>query len=310
MNDARTKQSEPAAVFDRARVRSNRDRAAGDFAAVDFLVREVADRLADRLRDITRDFPDTLDLGAHTGVLSEFITGMNGINTVVQADISPAMAIHANAPSMPALAADEEWLPFREESFDAVLSALSLHWVNDLPGTLIQINRTLKSDGLFLAAMLGGETLKELREVLTLAELELHSGASPRVSPFADLRDAGALMQRAGFALPVIDSDTITVTYDNPLKLMQELRQMGEGNAITERSRKPLGRAVLFRAAELYMERYAAPDGRVPATFQVIYLHGWAPHESQQKPLRPGSAANRLAAALGSKEISAGEQVG
>jgi len=295
-------------VFDREQVRRNRDRAAPGFDDVDFLVRESADRLTDRLRDIARVFPAALDLGCRTGLLSDFVTGMNGIQTLIQADLSPGMAARADRGGRPAVAADEEWLPFAEESFDLVLSNLSLHWVNDLPGALIQINRALKADGLFLGAMLGGETLKELRDVMAMAEVELRDGLSPRVSPFADLRDAGALMQRAGFALPVIDSDTITVTYGNPLTLMQELRKMGEGNAVTERSRRPLGRDILMRAAELYVERYAGPDGRVPATFEIIYLHGWAPHETQQKPLRPGSARNRLAAALDAEEQSAGEK--
>lgn len=307
-------QSDQIAVFDRQQVRRNRERAAAGFDGVDFLVREAADRLADRLQDVSRQFPNALDLGCHTGTLSDFVTGMNGIETLIQADLSWRMAAQAAEATGAAgrnrlaVAADEEWLPFKEESFDLVLSNLSLHWVNDLPGALIQINRALKPDGLFLATMLGGETLKELREALALAEVELRDGLSPRVSPFADLRDAGALMQRAGFALPVIDSDTITVTYGNPLTLMQELRKMGEGNAVTERSRKPLGRDILMRAAELYQERHAGPDGRVPATFEILHLHGWAPHESQQKPLQPGSARNRLAAALESKEHSAGEK--
>lgn len=301
-------QTDQITVFDRRQVRRNRDRAAGGFGDVDFLVREVADRLADRLQDVSRQFPNALDLGCHSGCLADAVAGMNGIETLIQADLSHAMAQQAARPGLPAVAADEEWLPFAEESFDLVLSNLSLHWVNDLPGALIQINRALKPDGLFLGAMLGGETLKELREVLALAEVEFRDGLSPRVSPFADLRDAGGLMQRAGFALPVIDSDTITVTYGNPLTLMQELRKMGEGNAVTERSRSPLGRDILMRAADLYQERHAGPDGRVPVTFQVIYLHGWAPHETQQKPLRPGSARNRLAAALDAVEQSAGEK--
>lgn len=297
-------------VFDREQVRRNRDKAAPGLGDVDFLIREAADRLADRLRDVTRQFPAALDLGCHTGQVADYVTGMNGIETLIQADLSPGMAAHTVRANRPVLAADEEWLPFREESFDLILSNLSLHWVNDLPGALIQINRTLKPDGLFLGTMLGGETLKELRDVLARAEVELRDGLSPRVSPFADLRDAGGLMQRAGFALPVIDSDTITVTYENPLTLMQELRKMGEGNAVTERSRRPLGRDVLMRAAEMYLDRYAGPDGRVPATFEILYLHGWAPHESQQKPLRPGSARKRLSDALGVREIPTGDRAG
>ena len=295
-------------IFDRQQVRRNRDRAAdGGFADVDFLFREVADRLADRLLDVQRTFRTVLDLGCRAGAMG---AAGPAFETLLQADLSPAMAARAHRDGAPAVAADEEWLPFAEESFDLVLSNLSLHWVNDLPGALIQINRSLKPDGLFLGAMFGGETLRELRDSLSAAEIGIRDGLSPRVSPFADLRDLGGLMQRAGFALPVIDGDTITVTYENALTLMKEIHEMGEGNAVAERSRTPLRRSVLLRAAELYHERHGLPDGRVPATFQVIYLHGWAPHESQQKPLRPGTAKNRLAAALDGTETSAGEKAG
>jgi SAM-dependent methyltransferase len=185
---------------------------------------------------------------------------------------------------------------------------MSLHWVNDLPGTLAQIRAALRPDGLFLAAMLGGETLHELRACLMEAELQESGGVSPRVSPFAELRDAGALLQRAGFALPVADRDRITVTYETPLKLLADLRGMGESNAVHERPRGFTKRSVLFRAAALYQERHGADDGRIPASFEVIYMHGWAPHQSQQQPLRPGSAAAPLAAALGGDEQSAGEK--
>lgn len=294
-------------IFDRAQVRRNRDKAArGDFDAVNFLFQETADRLADRLLDISRTFRNVLDLGCHAGEIRRC-----GIpfDHLIQSDLSHGMAQRAASGGW-AVNADEEWLPFAEESFDLVLTNLSLHWVNDLPGALIQINRSLKPDGLLLGALLGGETLKELRECLTAAEAEQTNGVSPRVSPFTDLRDAGGLMQRAGFALPVIDSDIITVTYENAFALMNELRQMGEGNAIVERTRRPLRRSVVLRAAEIYQDRYADSDNRIPATFQVIYLHGWAPHESQQKPLRPGTARNRLATALSSKEQSAGEKAG
>ena len=205
------------------------------------------------------------------------------------------------------LVADEEWLPFREESFDLVTSCLSLHWVNDLPGALIQINRSLKPDGLFLSALLGGETLHELRTCLFEAEIAVTGGSGPRVSPLTDLRDAGALMQRAGFALPVIDADTITVTYASPFALMQDLRAMGETNAVLDRPKRGLRRDVLMRTAELYGSRHGLPDGRIPATFQVIYMHGWAPHESQPRPMRPGSAKSRLADALDTEEQQTGD---
>jgi len=176
--------------------------------------------------------------------------------------------------------ADEEWLPFASARLDLVLSSLSLHWVNDLPGTLIQIRRALKPDGLFLAAMLGGETLRELRHALLEADLAKEGGASPRVSPFVDVRDAGDLLQRAGFVLPVADSDTLTVTYDDPLRLMRDLRGMGETNATHERRDRFSRRATFSRAADIYRQTFAAADGRVPATFQVIYLTGWTPRTS------------------------------
>jgi SAM-dependent methyltransferase len=205
---------------------------------------------------------------------------------------------------------DPEFLPFRGESLDLVASALALHLVDDLPGALAQIRRALKPDGLFIANLIGGETLRELRESFAFAEAELTGGASPRVAPFAELRELGALLQRAGFALPVIDQDRLTVRYGNALELMRDLRAMGATNALLERSRRPLRREVLFRAAAVYSERFADPDGRIRASFDIISLSGWAPHESQQQPLRPGSARTRLADALGVAERSAGEKPG
>ena len=212
------------------------------------------------------------------------------------ADLSPALASRAGAP---AIAADEELLPFAPASLDLVVSNLSLHWVNDLPGALLQIRKALKPDGFFCAAMLGGETLVELRHCLIEAEQSVSGGMSPRVSPFADVRDAGALLQRAGFALPVVDSDVITVTYTDAFALMRDLRGMGETNAVLARRRVPASRALLFEAARLYAERFTEPDGRIPATFQVLHLAAWAPHESQQQPLRPGSGQVPLGDALG-----------
>ena len=209
-----------------------------------------------------------------------------------------------------AVVADEEALPFRDASLDLVVSALALQFVNDLPGTLIQIRRALKPDGLFLAAMIGGDSLAELREAFAAAEAEVEGGVSPRVAPFADLRDLGALLQRAGFALPVTDVDRLTVRYASPLALMHDLRRMGAGNALTERRRTPLRRATLRRMLEIYAERFADPDGRIRATFEIVWLSGWAPHESQQQPLEPGSAKTRLADALRTQEISAGEKPG
>jgi SAM-dependent methyltransferase len=208
------------------------------------------------------------------------------------------------------LVVDGEGKPLTEESFDLVVSALSLQFVNDLPGTLAQIRRALKPDGLLLAAMLGGETLTELRQAFAQAESEIEGGVSPRVAPFADLRDIGALLQRAGLALPVVDSDRVTVRYASIFDLMQDLRRMGATNALVERRRVPLRRATLIRLGEIYAERFSDADGRIRATFETIWLSGWAPHESQQKPLKPGSAQQRLADALGAKERSAGEKAG
>ncbi len=299
-------------IFDRTQVRRQRDRAAARLGAHDFLLREVAERLADRLDDVRRRFPLALDLGCHDGVLGRVLQGRGGIETLVQCDLSPAMAqvaaASAAAGGQPALAADEEFLPFAPASFDLVLSALSLHWVNDLPGALVQLRRCLKPDGLLLAALLGGETLRELRGALLQAELEEEGGASPRVSPMADIRDAGLLLQRAGFALPVADLDSLTVTYPDALALLRDLRGMGEGNAVSERRRGFSRRATLGRAAALYDEQFRQPDGRLPATFQVINLTAWAPHEDQPRPLRPGSARQRLAEALGSRERPAGDK--
>jgi SAM-dependent methyltransferase len=208
------------------------------------------------------------------------------------------------------IAADEEALPFRDASLDLVVSVLALQFVNDLPGTLIQIRRALKPNGLLLAAMVGGESLFELREAFAKAETEVEGGVSPRVAPFADLRSLGALLQRAGFALPVTDVDRVAVRYASPLALMHDLRRMGAGNILVERRRTPLRRATLRRLIEIYAERFADADGRIRATFDIVWLSGWAPHESQQQPLKPGSARTRLADALGTQEIPAGEKPG
>ena len=191
-----------------------------------------------------------------------------------------------------------------------MVSALTLQFVNDLPGTLIQIRRALRPDGLFLAAMLGGDTLTELRQAFAQAEAEIEGGISPRVAPFVDIRDAGALLQRAGFALPVTDVDRLTVRYRSAFALMHDLRRMGATNPLIERRRAPLRRATLMRMAQVYAERFADPDGRLRATFEIVFLSGWAPHASQQQPLRPGSAQARLADALGTREISTGEKAG
>ena len=294
-----------AHIFDRALLARRRDRAAPAFDQHNFLVREVAARLADRLRDINRDFTSVLDLGCHCGELAAALPGPP--ETLVRTDLSAAMVARAGGLGVQA---DEEFLPFAEASFDLVVSCLSLHWVNDLPGTLIQINRCLKPDGLFLAALFGAGTLRELREAWLAAEMETQGGASPRVSPFAEVREAGGLLQRAGFALPVADTEAITVTYADAPALMADLRAMGESNTLAARRREPTRRGTLEAAAAAYRERFAEPDGRLPASFEILTLTGWHPHESQQKPLKPGSATARLADALGTAEIAAGEKTG
>jgi SAM-dependent methyltransferase len=302
---------DPLLVFDRAVLRLRRERAARQWAERAFLKREIAERLAERLDDVKREFALALDLGCHGDELAKALNERQKgerttIGCLVRADLGLSFARRAGGP---ALVADEETLPFTPRSFDLVVSAMDLHWVNDLPGTLIQIATILKPDGLFLGAMLGGATLWQLRQALAAAESEIEGGLSPRVSPFADLRDAAGLLQRAGFALPVADSETIEVEYDSALALMRELSAMGEGNLVLERRRGLARRATLLRAAEIYGERFTQGSGRVAASFEVLFLHGWAPHESQPKALKPGSARHRLADALGTAERSAGEKV-
>jgi len=296
-------------VFDRSLVRRRRERARPGYPGFAFLEEAVAERVAERLEDIRRRFPLAVELGARSGALGRLLRASGKVDTLIQTDLSPAWAI-ARAADGPAAAVDEEALPFADGSLDAVFGALSLHWVNDLPGTLAQVRRALKPDGLMLLAMLGGETLVELRDALFEADSEVTGGVSPRVSPFADLRDAAGLLQRAGFALPVADADTIPVTYATAFHLMRDLRGMGEGNSVLERSRRPARRALFARAAEIYAERFAGPDGRVPARFQVLYLTAWAPSADQPKALRPGSARNSLAGALGGREVGTGDTPG
>jgi SAM-dependent methyltransferase len=276
-------------IFDRRLLRARLARAAAIGPAT-FLLDRVADDIAERLSAVLRTFDIAVDLGTPTDAVRRAIAGRVG--------------------TVASVVADEEALPFRDASLDLVVSALALQFVNDLPGTLIQIRRALRPDGLFLAAMIGGESLAELRAAFAGAEAEVEGGVSPRVAPFADLRDLGALLQRAGFALPVTDVDRITVRYASPLALMHDLRRMGAGNALIERQRTPLRRATLHRLLEIYAERFADPDGRIRATFEIVWLSGWAPHQSQQQPLAPGSAKTRLADALRTQEISAGEKTG
>ena len=288
-------------VFDRALLRRRLARAQA-LGLETFLLDRVAADLSDRLGAVLRRFDCALDLGTPTEAVRAALAANTAVGTLVAA--APL------ARAQPAIVADEEALPLREGALDLIVSALALQFVNDLPGTLVQIRRALKPDGLFLAAMLGGETLTELRQSFAAAEAEIEGGVSPHIAPFADVRDMGALLQRAGLALPVTDVDRVTVRYASPFRLMDELRRMGATNVLIERRRTPLRRATLQRMAEIYAQRFADADGKVRATFEIIWLSGWAPHESQQKPLRPGSAQVRLADALGTREIGTGEKAG
>jgi SAM-dependent methyltransferase len=290
-------------IFDRALLRARRARAAA-LGPATFLLDRAADDLAERLAAVLRTFDLAADVGTPGDALQRRLAGRVG--TIVAVDAAAAQLQGERL----AVAADEEALPFRDGSLDLVVSALALQFANDLPGTLLQIRRALKPDGLFLAAMIGGESLGELRTAFAEAEAEVEGGASPRVAPFADLRDLGALLQRAGFALPVTDVDRVTARYASPLALMHDLRRMGAGNALLDRRRTLLRRATLTRMLEIYAERFADADGRVRATFEIVWLSGWAPHESQQQPLAPGSARTRLADALGTREVSTGDKAG
>lgn len=291
----------PPLLFDRALHRRRLERAAREGYA-GFLHRRAAEDAADRLSDILRDFPLAVDLGARDGAFARALRGTPAagrVGAVLEADLSPALLAGR---ATPRVVADEERLPFAPASLDLVVSLLSLHWTNDLPGALLQIRRALKPDGLFIGAFLGGATLTELRQSLLAAEAEVAGGAGPRVSPFADAVDAAGLLQRAGFALPVSDVDRVTVRYEHPLQLLADLRAMGETNVLLDRPRRPLTRGVLARAFELYRERFGEADGRVPATFEIITATGWAPSPTQQQPLKPGSAKSRLADAIGGTE--------
>lgn len=273
-------------VFDRGLLKGRRQRAARHFSEFDFLFEWTHKNLKSRLSDITRDFPDVLQIGARGG----------RIDDALRMDLGDAFT--------PSFIGDEEFLPIKPLSLDMVISTLCLHSVNDLPGALTQIKSALKPDGLFIAAMFGGETLHELRESLMQAELKVKDGASPRVFPFADKQQLGALLQRAGFALPVVDSEIVSVTYDNMFKLLGDIRGMGESNIIAARNKDYVGKSFFMEAARHYHDTYAEGDGRIPASFEIIFLIGWAPHDSQQKPLKPGSADTRLADALKTEETS------
>lgn len=289
--------SAPPRLVDRPLHRRRLDRAASRFTAADFLKARAADDVVERLEAIVRRFDLAVDLGSRNGVFARRLAASDAasrVGTLIETDFSPAMLAGRGGPRA---AMDEERLAFAPESLDLVVSSLALHWANDLPGVMIQIRRALKPDGLFVGAIFGGETLHELRASLLAAEAELSAGAGLRVLPMADAFDAAGLLQRTGFALPVADVDRVTVRYRHPLKLIGDLRAMGESAALNERP-GPLTRGVLARACEIYTERFAGPDGKVPATFDILTLTGWAPHESQQKPLKPGEGRMRLEDAL------------
>jgi SAM-dependent methyltransferase len=272
----------------------------------------VAADFGERLATILRRFERALDLGTPTPELRRVLAESGKVGTIFSAHPLAGHAGRATGTDAAtfAVAADEEALPFADGSLDLVVSALVLQFVNDLPGTLIQVRRALRPDGLLLAALLGGETLTELRQAFTVAESEIEGGVSPRVAPFADLRDLGGLLQRAGFALPVTDVDRLIVRYASVAALMNDLRRMGATNPLAGRRRETLRRTTLTRMTEIYRERFADPDGRIRATFEIIWLSGWVPDASQQQPLRPGTARTRLADALGVNEIPAGEKAG
>jgi SAM-dependent methyltransferase len=293
----------PPIIFDQRLLDARRRRALqGARAGADFLYRLAVHELVERLAVVKRRFPLALELGSPLPALAAALATTGQVDRVVRLDRLPE--------ARPDVVGDAALLPFAPASLDLAVSLLALQWVDDLPGALLQIRAALKPDGLFLAAVAGGETLAELRHAFAAAEAEVTGGASPRVAPFADVRSLGALLQRAGFALPVADQDRHTVRYASPLALMHDLRWMGAGNILADRDRRLLRRTVIDRVAEIYAERYADADGRVTATFDVVWLSGWSPHESQQKPLRPGSARTRLADALGAIERSAGDKAG
>ncbi len=292
-------------LFDRRLLRQRRDRFAHEVEEREFLIAYVAREIAERVEIMLRTFPLALDLGAFHGLLGRTVAALPSVGAMVYAESAFA---YAQRCPRPALVCDEDLLPFKDASFNLIVSGLALHRVNDLPGSLIQIRRALVPDGLFMAAALGAGALIELREALIEAEDEMEGGASPRVSPFGDVRAYGALLQRAGFALPVADAEILKVVYPSPREVMREVRALGGGNVLIARKRAPLPKRTLARAEEIYRARHGTPDGKVTATFEFVFMSGWAPDASQQKPLQPGSAKQRLADALHTKEQPAGDK--
>jgi SAM-dependent methyltransferase len=297
--------SEAPILFDRKLLRARRARFAHEVEARSALLAHVATEIAERVAIMLRPFPRALDLGAYRGLLGRKVAELPSVGDMAYAE--SVFALAASCPA-PALVCDEDLLPFKDASLNLVVSGLALHRVNDLPGALIQIRRALAPDGLFMAAVLGGRSLIELRQALLEAEAEATGGASPRIAPFADVRDYGALLQRAGFALPVADAEMLTLTYASPRELMREIRALGGGNVLIARSKAPLAPGTLKRAEDIYRAQAGTTAGGVKAGFEIVYLSGWAPDPSQQKPLKPGSAAKRLADALGTTEESAGDK--
>lgn len=257
-------------LFDRTLLRAHRDRAAADFSAHNALFDETACQMVERLSDIKQEFQSVLDLGAHDGSLAQHFA-KRGIPLVVAADISEKMLAKASSLRV---VTDEEFLPFAPGSFDLIISNLSLHWINDLPGALAQIKNTLKPGGLFLATFIGGGSLSELRTCLMEAELSVTGGASPRLAPTIDTQSASGLLQRAGFALPVTDQEKVTLAYTDIYGLMRDLRGMGESNAHFERLRHPTRRRLFSEADRLYRERFADAHGALQASFEIVFLHG------------------------------------
>jgi SAM-dependent methyltransferase len=302
----------PTGPFDRALVVKHRDRAAARFEQVSFLKGRAIEDICERLTFINRRFETALDVGAHTGLMAQLLSQQselaNKIGFMASCDMSAKMVKRAVDAGNWGFVGDEEMLPLAPQSLNLIISSLSLHWVNDVPGFLAQARLALRPDGLLLVAMLGGRTLQELRAVMAQVDNEDGDPASPRVSPFADAQDGAQLLQRAGFALPVADSDVVTVRYDTLFGLFRDLKAMGETAAFAKPRGAPLTRSLIARAADLYARDHSDPDGRIRATFEIVTLTGWSPHASQQKPLRRGSAKMRLADALGTKEISAGEK--
>ncbi len=278
-------------IFDRALQRRRLARALAARPA-DFLLARAAGEIVERLSAVTRRFSAIADIGTPLPLLAEALA------TAYPAARITRLAPLAQTAGLGGAAGDAELLPFASNTFDLAVSALALQDVNDLPGTLAQIRRTLKPDGLFLGCLIGGASLRELRAALAEAESEISGGVSPRIAPFADLRDMGGLLQRAGFALPVTDVETLNVRYPHLFALLADLRAMGATNALVERLRRPARRALFLRAAEIYARENADDDGRLRATFEIVFLSGWAPHESQQKPLKPGSGQISLAEVL------------